>query len=673
MKKFYIILLIIALLVAGSISDAQNRFVARGAEPDEDEPCALMQNQQDKTQQEQPQWHKIYREQTFGQLPSELPIHKREKPDIIRLEPQNKKQRNEEIWYEPDTVTLLGIDREVREIYIYNEKGLRDTIFHQDRWLSYQPELQTYARSIYSYNASNRADTLTGQVLLTDGTWSNYRMQSAAYDYNGNQTMFLSQFWNGQNWVNEYRYISEHEYPNNLITEYYQYWYNNEWVYMNSDYRLSYTYDKNNNQLTELSQRWINNNFENYKLKTSTYNENNLNDTIINQNWNRNENAWVNVDKSIYEYDEMGNTISFYFKKWENNDWQSYQISNFVYDKNNNMLNRKISFFRNEVWVFEREYIYAYNSYSSLLSSSLFVFNANDSVWINQQTSLYFFNDAQLLDSTLFQEREINVNKVIYQYENNNKINTLWKRWQNNEWANHGLTLYEYGEFSNCIEGTEWRWENGEWAQYYYSAIELTYNTLQSSIGGSCHKITASYTETAKQEIGLCDCFVFLESEIENQNSVSLSWTNSANNDLVVGYHVLRNEIQLTDVLLTEPTFSDENLPVGEYSYFVVFYFNNECDSVFSNNVVVTIDDVGINFEKNDEIVIYPNPTSGKFSVFSFQFSVENIEIFDIAGRLVFTPNPIEGAFDITHLPNGIYFVRIKTDNEIITKKIIKK
>jgi len=62
--------------------------------------------------------------------------------------------------------------------------------------------------------------------------------------------------------------------------------------------------------------------------------------------------------------------------------------------------------------------------------------------------------------------------------------------------------------------------------------------------------------------------------------------------------------------------------------------------------------------------------------------NVQNIEIFDVFGRVVGAINPLqklEGCpkdgvvINISHLPAGVYFVKITTENGMITKKVIKK
>ena len=65
--------------------------------------------------------------------------------------------------------------------------------------------------------------------------------------------------------------------------------------------------------------------------------------------------------------------------------------------------------------------------------------------------------------------------------------------------------------------------------------------------------------------------------------------------------------------------------------------------------------------------------------------TIINIEIFDLLGRVVIAPlNPpgggrlpsfggFGGGFDISHLPSGMYFVRIATENGVVTRKVVKR
>lgn len=85
---------------------------------------------------------------------------------------------------------------------------------------------------------------------------------------------------------------------------------------------------------------------------------------------------------------------------------------------------------------------------------------------------------------------------------------------------------------------------------------------------------------------------------------------------------------------------------------------------------------VGIKDETSLEkvLVIYPNPNAGVFRI-SFQDKAKNlsVEIYDILGQLVqeVIYQTEEERIDVSHLPNGIYFLHIQTSEGTLTKKII--
>jgi len=199
-----------------------------------------------------------------------------------------------------------------------------------------------------------------------------------------------------------------------------------------------------------------------------------------------------------------------------------------------------------------------------------------------------------------------------------------------------------------------------------------------------------------------CDYMIDLVSEIVNQNSVQLHWTHSADDLLIEGYHLYRNQSLITNELLTETTYLDEDLPNGMLQYFVIAYFTNDCDSIVSNIVEETIETEGIEAPpsppEGGDVRVYPNPTTGELKITNYaqqprhaelvsaspanegiagqaRNDVKNVEIFDIFGRNVLSvPPPLRGGLgglDISFLPAGIYFLRIQTETGTVTKKVI--
>lgn len=87
---------------------------------------------------------------------------------------------------------------------------------------------------------------------------------------------------------------------------------------------------------------------------------------------------------------------------------------------------------------------------------------------------------------------------------------------------------------------------------------------------------------------------------------------------------------------------------------------------------------IGINEELlNSSVVAYPNPTSGVITLNitdNTQGTVVNI--YNVAGSLVSTStyngNVVNEKIDLSSFDNGIYMMIINSNNNVITKKIVK-
>jgi hypothetical protein len=94
----------------------------------------------------------------------------------------------------------------------------------------------------------------------------------------------------------------------------------------------------------------------------------------------------------------------------------------------------------------------------------------------------------------------------------------------------------------------------------------------------------------------------------------------------------------------------------------------------------ITVTGVGIEQLRmtNDELRVYPNPTTGELRVTSNELQVTSIEIFDMMGRRheCTKARMHEGTkglvMDISNLPAGIYLLRNQTEKGMVMKKVIK-
>lgn len=84
----------------------------------------------------------------------------------------------------------------------------------------------------------------------------------------------------------------------------------------------------------------------------------------------------------------------------------------------------------------------------------------------------------------------------------------------------------------------------------------------------------------------------------------------------------------------------------------------------------------GVKEISQEKFEIYPNPTSGQFTVnFNAQLNPTIISVRSITGQLMKEINVLgnpQQNFDLSELDNGIYFISIPTKDGIASKKIIK-
>ncbi|MEA3447855.1 MAG: T9SS type A sorting domain-containing protein [Bacteroidota bacterium] len=76
-----------------------------------------------------------------------------------------------------------------------------------------------------------------------------------------------------------------------------------------------------------------------------------------------------------------------------------------------------------------------------------------------------------------------------------------------------------------------------------------------------------------------------------------------------------------------------------------------------------------LDYNNNNSISISQNSTGGSFEILTD--NLEKVEVFNIHGQVILKTN--QNKINIEKQPAGLFFIRISTDGQTITKKIIKE
>ena len=170
-------------------------------------------------------------------------------------------------------------------------------------------------------------------------------------------------------------------------------------------------------------------------------------------------------------------------------------------------------------------------------------------------------------------------------------------------------------------------------------------------------------------------------------------------------FHMLFNHNQPHSTFLNIPMTWIEGIGSDWNPFYPVYCLHDGCESTYSlrcydssgvqlyMNPAISICDsaTGINeYDAAKEINISPNPATSEFRIMNAEFRIESVEVFDVFGKKILSSQLQTSNFklqtvsidpvgiisygvDVSGLSNGMYFVRVFTENGIVTKKFIKQ
>ena len=361
---------------------------------------------------------------------------------------------------------------------------------------------------------------------------------------------------------------------------------------------------------------------------------------------------WVLYEKSVeLTYDVNNNLTDKIRKTLENNSWiNDYRVTN-SYDANNNHLNVTESSWNGSAWDYKYRIEYTYDSKNNQLSETKQSWDV--SAWKNLSHYLYTYDSNNNKTLQVYEDASgtgwKNPTQTTYTYDaNNNLTKDVAQFWDASLsiWKNSNQRLYTYNSDNKQLTMLTQNWNEASSA-WVDNAI-VTNDYLNGSL---ISKHAQTYAGTSLVEYSLT-----LYTYDGNNNLTSETFQKPASGKWINWYNI-------------KYTYDS-----GDYmNYSVSKNYDKAGEKIISSDSTVYFHGMSTGIlslaTDNNELNIYPNPSTGKFTVELQQAVMINVEVYNLTGQKILQQK--SGAIDMSTFPKGVYFVSTVSDKQAYTKRIV--
>lgn len=213
-----------------------------------------------------------------------------------------------------------------------------------------------------------------------------------------------------------------------------------------------------------------------------------------------------------------------------------------------------------------------------------------------------------------------------------------------------------------------------------YTLTNLQANTayqvqVQADCGGEESDWTASATFTTMDD--QCAAPTNLHLVDTTNVTATLDWNQSSGvaNEWTINYRKTSEDMWSMVVATTHPYELIGLEPGVSYTAQVVAHCTNDLYSDPSTAITFTTSTVGVEDYELSQTEIFPNPTTGAFTIQNVNVSIESVEVYDVYGKIMsrVDVNDNTVTVDATQYAAGVYIARIMTEKGMVTRRIVKK
>ena len=348
------------------------------------------------------------------------------------------------------------------------------------------------------------------------------------------------------------------------------------------------------------------------------YNAGNKMTSQLVQNWSGT--AWVNFTADTFSYNSNNLDTADVEQAWTGTKWENEYWYTYTYNSSGSETSEVEQIWTGSAWRNYIKFTYTYDAHNN--QTNLLEQQWGGSAWTFGYQYAYTFNANNLkimeVDST-----GASTERWLYSYNINNLLVDDSSQYRNGSgWSTDFNYIYTYN--ANNLDTSEviQQWTGSAWAGY--EKYTYTYDASNNMIGQIFYTWTGSATEKFQQ----------------------FAYTYDANN-----FMLSDEDKQYFD--------AGTRVILGDSTY---WYFHKT---------------TGIN-EVTDKLnlLVYPNPTSGKFTIESGKLKMQNaeIQVYNMLGVQVYSKLSTlnsQISIDLSNQPNGVYFLLLKTGQGEMNGKIV--
>jgi hypothetical protein len=377
-------------------------------------------------------------------------------------------------------------------------------------------------------------------------------------------------------------------------------------------------------------------------------------DSVHGWDWDTLTNGWRMYFKSVdFVYDANNNLSSEIDQTLVGTTWVNSTNNMSTFDTRHNLINYLVQTWNNNAWVNSRQYVYTFDANNNLTNELLQSWKGSS--WGNLHQHIYTYDANNNKTSEVYQSwisnAWVNAFKYVYTYDaNNNQTSELDQQWNNNAWADSEEYTYTYdvnNKRVSCLAQiwTDSAWNNSTQINYTYDASGNLKIMLYNGWNGSSWNISF-------QSIFTYDDHNNQTSQLDQQLRGS-TWANF--DQELYNYDA--------DNFQKSSSWKDWNMTGTEVAY--------GDSSYYYYHTVLGINNLKI---QDEGITVYPNPTSGRFTI-SSKTGINDVEVYDIQGRQVYSGvnfNEQKSAkIDLSGYSKGIYIMNVRSGAKIYNYKIV--